>query len=273
MFPYMNVTTAVGTRIGDGMTESVKSAQRVMQIVELLTGSGSLTFPEISEELALPRSSLHGLLATMSGGGFLGFDEQSRRYHLGIRLWEAGQAYDRDRNLVRSAMPVLRAIRDELNETAQLAIRDGADNVYVAKVEADQKLVLVSHVGSRLPAYATGLGKALLAGLPDAEVQGLYADTPMMKYTDKTITAVNDLLERLATVRKRGYATDDGEYTPGVFCVAAPVRNATGLTVAAMSVSVPTVRVDATARRRMVRAVGRGAAQLSRELGFMAAIA
>lgn len=251
------------------MSEAVKSAQRVMQIIDALTYTGPLTFAQLSTELGLPRSSLHGLLSTMVAGGFLVYEEGTRRYHLGIRIWEAGQAYTRNLDLVQAAMPLLREIVDELNETAQLAVLDGTDNVYLAKVESNQKLVLVSHVGSRLPAYTTGLGKALLAGLTDDEVREIFKGTQMSAYTDRTITDLDTLIGVLGTIRRRGYATDEGEYTSGVFCVAAPVRDAVGKTIAAISVSVPTVRVNATTRRSMIRAVGNATSRLSTVLGFV----
>ena len=238
-----------------------------MQVVELLTAQGPMDFPKMTAELGIPKSSLYGLLLTMTAGGFLDLDENTRNYRLGIRIWEAGQAYDRHRDLVRSARPILRDIRDELNETAQLAVLDGIENVYVAKVDANQALVLVSHVGSRLPAYTTGLGKALLSGLTDQEVSERYEGVVLTSFTTETITDLPALLDNLSVARRRGYATDSGEYTPGVFCVASPVRDATGEVVAALSVSVPSVRVDATMRARMIKAVRAGAQTLSARLG------
>src|SRR5690606_10655846 len=111
-----------------------------------------------------------------------------------------------------------------LNETVQLSILDGTHNVYVAKFEAEHHLMLVSQVGSRLPAHATGLGKALLSGLDESELEQLYNRTNLERFTSRTITSLTELSAELELVRRRGYATDNGEYTIGVYCVAVPVR-------------------------------------------------
>ena len=124
----------------------------------------------------------------------------------------------------------------------QLAVLDGFENVYVAKVESSHHLRLQSEVGGRLPAYATGLGKVLLAGLPPVEFERRLATVHLQPFTEATITDPDVLRVRLAEIRTRGYGLDEGEYTVGVFCVAVPVLGAGGDTVAAVSSSVPTVR-------------------------------
>ena len=158
--------------------------------------------------------------------------------------------------------------RDELNETVQLAVLDGIDNVYVAKVEADHPLRLVSHVGSRLPAYATGLGKVLLAGLEPGEVRKRMTGTAFTRFTERTITSLDVLEQRLAEIRAKGYGEDEGEYTPGVYCVAVPVTAQDGGPIAAMSCSIPSARMigEEEQRDRLVQSLSRHAAALSRQL-------
>lgn len=233
---------------GKIVAESVKSAERALRIIELLTEDGPLDFPAICGRLELPKSSAHALLATMRDMGFLHLAEASRRYRLGPRIWEAGQAYIDTLDIAGLAEPFMRRVRDQLGETVQLAILDGIENVYVGKLETDHPLQLVSRLGSRLPAYTTGLGKALLGGLSDTEVLQRLAGVEMRRFTPQTITDPHKLLTELARVRRRGYATDTGEYTAGVYCVAAPIRGPHG-TVAAMSVSIPDVRVTQAVRR------------------------
>jgi len=248
------------------MAESVKSAERALRIIELLTVQGATEFTEIAARLDLPKSSAHYLLATMRDGGFLDFDARTRRYTVGPRLWEAGQAYIRDLDVARVAGPYLERARDILSETVQLAVLDGLDNVYVGKAETDHALQLVSKIGSRLPAYATGLGKVLLAGLATEEFGRRMEHVELQRFTSTTITDVEDLRRELTTVRKRGYALDRGEYASGVFCVAAPIDNAVG-TIAAMSVSIPNVRVTPSVRSAAIETITGYARELSAELG------
>jgi DNA-binding IclR family transcriptional regulator len=238
-------------------------------VINLLTRHrNGATFAEICEALDMPKSSAHALLRTMVEQSYLMLDPTSRRYQVGVRLWEAGQAYLGGLNLPVVSRPYMEQARDLLGETVQMAILDGIENVYVAKVEADQRLVLQSHVGSRLPAYATGLGKVLLSGLDDEEVRSRFAGVTFERFTDRTITDIEGLIERLHVVRKNGYGTDDGEYTAGVVCVAVPVRDHTGRVAAAMSVSVPDVRSSEDTSRHHLEVLTQQAQRLSQMLGY-----
>jgi IclR family KDG regulon transcriptional repressor len=247
----------------------VKSAIRTLEIIELLTRHGDgLSFGEVQQHMGWPRSSVFNLLRTMVECGHLEFDDRDRKYRIGIRLWEAGQTYVRTRDLARLVEPYLQTACTALNETVQLAVLDGLDNVYVAKVEASHHLRLVSQVGGRLPAYTTGLGKALLAGLDDAELDERLSGVTLQAFTKATITDPARLRRELAKVRADGYATDRGEFSEGVFCVGVPVRDASGRVVAAMSASAPTVRVNDQLRVAMRETLTTQAALLSKALGY-----
>lgn len=254
---------------GDG---AVKSAVRALAILDLLTQRGApMRFSEIAQQLGYPQSSLHGLMRTLHAAQWLEFDEGTRQYTLGIRAWEAGNAYMRAVSLADRAMPYMNQVRDELNETVQLAVLDeGRHNVYLAKAEGDQRLVLESRVGSRLPAHATGVGKVLLAALGDDEIRRRLGGVELETYTATTPGTVDALVERLDEIRSRGYGTDDEEYTEGVRCVAVPVRDHSGATVAAMSVSVPVVRFTDALRERSLDTLHDAAERLSGALGFRA---
>lgn len=246
----------------------VKSARRVLDILELLARHhDGATFSQIASELALPRSSLHGLLATLGDRRWISYDEGTRTYRVGVRSWEVGQAFDSITNLQLIAKPHVQAAKDELEETVQLGVLDGLEVVYIAKVQSDHPLQLVSSVGMRLPAYATGIGKVLLAALPVDELHRRLAGVELMQYTSNTATSVPDLQTRLDAVRSKGYGTDDAEYTAGVFCVAVPVRDGLGTVVAALSCSVPDARLRREDDRgRLARVLNRYARAISQGL-------
>jgi len=245
----------------------VKSAERALTVIELLTEKvDGLTFSEFEERTGWPRSSLYNLLRTMAERRHLGYDSHTHRYRIGIRIWEAGEAFISDNDLAIEAQPFLKEASRQLDETVQLAVLDGMENVYVAKVETDHFLRLVSKIGSRLPAYATGLGKVLLAALPERELLARLENETLEPFTAKTITSVDRLLDELRDVCKRGYAIDTGEFTQGVYCVAVPVR-ARGKVVAAMSSSVPDVRVSDRLRTAMFETLAEQADTLSKTLG------
>ncbi len=221
----------------------VKSADRTLAILDLLTDHrDGLTLTEIQRRLEIPKSSTYTLLVTMAARGFLEQDAETRRFRVGIRLWQAGQSYVAVADLEKVALPYMEALRDALNETVQLATLDGVDNVYIAKVDADHQLRLASRVGARLPAYATGVGKALLSQLSDEEITERFAGVEFTAFTPHTITSLPALLTAVREVRANGYAVDSSEYTPGVFCIAAPFSGHRGGGRAAVGVAVPEVR-------------------------------
>jgi len=201
-----------------------------------------MTFAELLVALRMPKSSLHALLAVASGRGYVEQDPESRRHTLGLRVWEAGQAYIRQHDLVVEAEKAMRAFVERVNETVQLARLDGNENVYVAKVDSTHLLRLQSEVGARLMAHATGLGKVLLAELSAADLESRFARSGLPRMTPNTITDLEALRGELALTRARGFGIDNEEYTPGLFCLALPVRVAGGRVPAAISVAIPTSR-------------------------------
>jgi len=248
--------------------EGVKSVLQALDVLELISSrDGGVGFVEIRAELGLAKSSLHNVLRTLELRGWIVQDADERLYRVGVRCWEAGQAFICSFDLASEGLPYLEAARRDLDETVQLSVLDGRENVYIAKVEAEHPLRLVSEVGSRLPAHATGLGKALLAGLDDEQVLALLDGVELEPFTDHTIVDRDDLLARLAEIRERGYAEDHGEYTPGVFCIAVPVKDGRGQTVAALSSSVPEVRVSEQTRARMIEVLSEQARNFSTVLG------
>lgn len=234
------------------IAESIKSADRALDLLEAVAAHpGGLTFTEVVDTLGWPRSSTHGLLATLTRRGFLVLDEPSRRYAVGVRAWEVGRSFLGGEDLATLARPAMQALRDDLNETVQLAVLDGRENVYVAKVDSSHPLALVSRVGARLPAHVTGVGKMMLSALPDDAVEALFEEVELRAYTPQSITDVRSLVAELRAIRDRGYSMDRGEFTRGVFCVAFPVRDSGGTTVAAVSVTVPDARVTDDLIERM----------------------
>lgn len=214
----------------------------MFDLVEALgrTRSG-MTFAELLVALRMPKSSLHALLAAAGGRGYIEQDPASRQYTLGLRAWETGQAYIRQHDFLVEAEKAMRGFVASVNETVQLARLDGNENVYIAKVDSTHLLRLQSEVGGRLLAHATGLGKVLLAELPAADLAVRFAQSGLPRMTPNTIIELAALEAELAVTRSRGFGIDNEEYTPGLFCLALPVRVG-GRVAAAISASIPTSR-------------------------------
>ncbi len=247
----------------------VKSAARGLDVLELLAANpDGLTLSEICAALSIPKSSAHSLLGTLLGRDYLMQGKRDRTYRLGPRLFEMGSAYLRGIDLVHDGQEVIRAVAAECGETAHLAILDGQDVVYVAKEEGTSPVRMVSAVGKRFPAYGTGVGKMLLSALSPAELAQRYPlDRPLPSLTSSTITDPVALRAELARTRERGYALDREESTEGLSCVAAPVYDGSGKVVAAMSISVPSMRYTPDRQAELLALVRRGAQRLSLRLG------
>ncbi len=248
----------------DRVATPVKSADRVLLILEALTdATDGLTLTELQQRLQIPKSSAYGLLTTMAQRGFLVQNPATRRFQVGIRLWQAGRSYLSAASIEKVALPHMEALRDQLNETVELAILDGTDNVYIAKVDPDQQLRLASHVGARLPAYATGIGKALLSQLSDAEIRERFDGVEFVRWTSTTLPDLDALLEECARTRERGFAVDHGEYTAGVYCIAHPLRQSSDHVMAALSVSIPEVRKSDELIEQSTKGLKNAARQIS----------
>jgi DNA-binding IclR family transcriptional regulator len=257
------------TRLNQPDRPPVKSAARVLDIVEALAAEPEgLSFSDLVRRLDLPKSSLHGLLATLTDRGYVGFDAERHTYLLGIRVWEHGQAYLRHRDLLQEARRAMEGIVQTINETVQLAVLDGIENVYLAKVDCSHPLRLQSEVGKRLESHATGLGKVLLAHLPVEELQGRLTQPTLKSFTAHTITQRAKLLAELGTVRSQGFGIDDQEYTPGLRCVAVPIREPGGRVATAMSASIPIMRAGPEQMAAALRALAVASLGISRRLGL-----
>jgi DNA-binding IclR family transcriptional regulator len=246
------------------VTESfqpVKSADRALEVLEVLAASpGRRALVDLARELAIPKSSLHGILRTMIRRGWVEADATGVRFGLGVRALQVGAAYlDAD-----DAVGLLAGVLDDLSarfgETVHLGRLDPPYVVYLAKRESVHPLRLYSAIGRRLPAHATALGKALLAERTEAEVDRLL-QRPLTALTGQTITEARALRADLAAVRERGYAVDREESTEGTTCfaMAVPLR---GPAIDAISLSVPVARVGADTEERMVAALRKAVDQV-----------
>jgi IclR family KDG regulon transcriptional repressor len=252
------------------MGRIVPAVARALDVLELfLDGDESLSTPQIVARLGLPRTTGHELVSTLAARSYLApLPGVTGRFRLGVRAFQLGSAYASRLDLAREGRAVAEQVAASCDETVHLAILEGTDVIYIAKVDSTHAVRMVSAVGRRLPAHCTAVGKMLLAGLTDAALEARYpADRPLPAMTPNSVTSIPRLQRTLAEVRARGLASEWCESNPDVACVAAPVYDHTGGMVAAMSISVPTIRWTPELQERWGRLVGDGAAALSTQLG------
>lgn len=253
------------------MGRVVPAVARALDILELfLDDSETLSVPDVTAQLGLPRTTAHELVSTLVARGYLRpASGLPSRYQLGVKVLQLGSVYAERVDLVRLGQEAAAALAKDCDETAQVAILDGAEIVYIAKADSTRPFRMVSAVGRRLPANCTALGKMLLSKLADAELDTLYAGVrPLPAMTPKSITSLEELRVALRGVRRAGIAMENCESNGDVACVAAPVYDRTGEMVAAMSISLPASRWTNARSRALGQVVAEGALTFSERLGY-----
>ncbi len=251
------------------MPRVVPAVIRTLDILELFLDRPRLSARDITERLGLPRTTVHELLVTLVARSYLiAVPGQPVQYRLGIPLFQLGAAFAGELDLAREAQDVARDVAARCDEAVHVAVLDGADVMYLVKVDSTHPVRMVSAVGRRLPAHCTAVGKMLLAGLDPAELDALLPAGDLPGMTPDSITDPARLRAELKGVDAAGVAVDDGESDSAVRCVAAPIRDHTGATVAAMSVSAPIIRWTPAAHAEWTALVREGAAALSARLGY-----
>jgi DNA-binding IclR family transcriptional regulator len=251
------------------MAQLVESADRVLRLLECFAPhERDVSLGEIAERVGLPKSSVHRLLATLVVHSFVERDEATRRYRLGIRLFELGSAAIHERGLHNAAHPVLEGLSASTGETCHLAVLSEGAAVYVYKVDGPASIIMSSRVGGRAPCHATSIGKVLIAWARQ-DVQRQVRERPMRAYTPNTITTMKGYEAELAKVRELGYALDLEEFEEGLRCIAAPVRDQSRQVVSALGIAGPRRRFEDKELGRLAEEVVTAAGLLSRNLGFV----
>ncbi len=223
---------------------TVQSVDRALDVLEAMAAAGVPTgVAELVESTGLPQGTVHRLLQSLQQRGYVR-REPSRKYALGastLRLSDAAQ-----RSLVRSVRPYLAELVDLCGETANLAVLEGDDVVYVAQVPSPHTLRMFAEVGRHVPPHSTAVGKVLLAGMPRPLALAVLRRTGLPPRTPSTLTDLDAFVAELDRVREQGWAADEQEQEVGVRCVAVPVGEA-GTAVAALSLSGPADRFAGSA--------------------------
>ncbi|HEY5223051.1 MAG TPA: IclR family transcriptional regulator [Microbacteriaceae bacterium] len=241
-------------------------AARMFAVIDAFSApapAAALTLTAIAQRAGLPLSTTHRLVAEWVNWGGLARQEDGR-YSLGMRLWEIGVQTPTARNLRTIALPYLEDLYEATREHVQLAILDGHDALYLEKLSGHQAVHIISRVGGRLPLHATGVGMVLLAFAPPDVIQS-YLAAPLQRFLPDTVSTPEQLRHRIAAVRAEGIAFMGEEMTAGSSSIAAPIRDRTGLVVAAVSIVTHTTPNPDAAHERAVRAAAQG---VSRALGY-----
>lgn len=246
---------------------SIQSIDRAIRILQCFEENSQLTLTEICSLVGLHKSTAYGIATTLKNNGFLDKDENTGNYRLGIGLYKLASHVDIDLRSI--CVPFVHDLCDVTGETVNLVIPDENYVIYIEKCESKHSMRISTTIGTRLPMYCTAVGKAILAFLPDpGKVSHILDQTQLAAITRNTLTSKDAILEELKVTRERGYAIDREELEYGLICIAAPVINAVGVPIAAISCSGPLQRMDEENISRISREVTRCALIISSQIPY-----
>jgi DNA-binding IclR family transcriptional regulator len=251
---------------GPRLIQSVVRATSIMEYIA--ANSDCETLSSISRGIGLSKTTTYSLIRTLEQLGYVQQDQNTGKYSLGLKLFELGQVVHSRMDLRTIARPYLQELARKYEETVHLAVLSKGEVVYIDKVDGSRSIRIASQIGGRNPAYCTGVGKVLLAGLPAAEIEKVISTRKLERYTANTITEPSLLKEHLDKVRGCGYALDQEEIEVGLSCVAAPIKNHRGLVVAGISLSGPTHRMATSGVQQITGDLIETARLISSQLGY-----
>ncbi|MEV1166836.1 IclR family transcriptional regulator C-terminal domain-containing protein [Nonomuraea sp. NPDC049784] len=231
------------------MVDHVQSLARGLAVIRAFSATEpQLTLSQVARATGLSRAAARRFLLTLEDLGYVRSD--GRLFALTPRVLELGYAYLSSLSLPEVADPHLERLAAEVHESASVAVLDGEDVVYVARVATARIMRVTISIGTRFPAYCTSMGRVLLAALPPAELDAYLERAELRRLTSRTIVLPAALRAELDKVRERGRAMVDQELEEGLRSIAAPVRDRSGRTVAAVNVSTHASRTTLQAARR-----------------------
>lgn len=245
----------------------IKSLDRALTLLTTVATSPDTTLTDLARQMDESPATMYRALFTFQKHGFVDVHPDNQTWHIGPEAFRVGSAFLRRTSLIERTRPILRQLMESTGETANLGIEADGHVLFVAQVETHAPIRAFFPPGTKSSAHASGIGKVLLANMGEDQLKRVLSG-PMQAFTDKTLSDKNDLLRDLITIRERGYSVDDEERNIGMRCIAAPIQDVHGTTVAGISVSGPTSRISLDQIDPLAAKVTAAAREVSEHLGY-----
>lgn len=247
---------------------SIQAVQRALRLLDLLSQQDEgARLGELAERSSLAPSTVHRLLTTMEEQRFVQFSPADGFWHIGQASYRTGMAFTRRGNMAGLAIPFLRRLRDKARETVNLAAIQAGEIVMLSQIEGRDILRSLARPGDGVGMTSSGLGRAILAHYPEAEIEQVIQRVGLPRITPRSIVRPGDFAVELARIRSRGFALDDEEVQVGLRCVAAAIFDATGDAIGAVSISGPATRLADARIESLGALVAEAAAAITEALG------
>lgn len=228
---------------------NINSLIKSLNILEELIEHDEMSILELANASGMGKSTVHRILGTFKSMGYVNQNKENSKYFPTLKIFELGTKAVNRIPLKKIVKPYLEEIFEKCHETVNFGIIDKNKVIYLDKLVAAEPLRIELEVGRRVPSYCSALGKSILAFTRDFEVSQIYFE----KITENTVDSPERLLDQLKTIRKNGYAMEQGEYINGLTCIAVPIKNKSNKSVAAISIATPTIRMNDERREAFIK--------------------
>ena len=267
-WPTTGFSIIMAKRLSDSPSAAVERALAMLEAVA--QASDGLSNAEISRKLNIPKSSASYILRTLETQGYLARDAESGKYRVGLKILSLSRGALGGLDVRGVALPIMRRLMQQTGLTCHLAVLDGSEAVYIEKVEPEGFIRMDTWVGRRMRVHATSVGKAIVAHIPQEQLEQILRKSGMEKRTPKTIVTLPRLLKELEKVRSQGCAVDDEENNLGARCVGAPIFDERGAILASLGLSGTTQQVSPHTMPHILEALKDAARHISMGMGYRA---
>ncbi len=245
------------------------SVENAMRVLDTMAENQTIGVTELANTLQLDKSLVYRLLSVLKENGYVDQDLDTRKYRIGAGLVILSSKVLGNSDIYRQASPILRRLADETHETAHLAVLRNNHAVYIGQERGCEIISVNTEMGQSEPVHCTAIGKALLAFLPEEEIDALLTKIDFKAYTPRTITSPEVFKIHLREIREKGYTVDDEELHEGVRCIAAPIMSHQGMVVASIGISGPAIRLTMHSIPELAKYVVAAAREASAKLGYL----
>ncbi len=251
------------SQFSESSAGTMQALDRALGVLTAVAREEGVNLSDLSLSLGIPTATTHRILTTLQGRDFVRFDEERQDWTIGIEAYRTGVAYLKRTNLADVGRPVMRRLMEQTGETANLAVPDGAEVVFIGQVETGNPIRAFFPAGSRTSMHASGTGKAILAALPEDRLLELLKGAGLKGFTTQTHVSPRTLFDDLAQTRVRGWSLDRNERYDGMSCIGAAIYDARGEPCAGVSISGPSSRFRDAHIAEFGAAVAQAAAQIT----------
>lgn len=236
--------------------KTIRSVIKAFDVIDYMALSEKeLGVTEISEALNYGVSATYHLLNTLKECNIIEQNETTKKFKLGLKLWQIGMRAYEQNDISIILKPYLRKLKELTGETSNLTILDNNQIVYIAQEESNRLLKMFTKIGVSAPLHCTGAGKILLAYQPESKQDHILDSIELTKYTNKTITDKDKLMEEIDLIKKQGYGLDDEEREIGVSCIGAPIFGVNNEIISCISISGPKSRFTKENKDRWIKMI------------------